>query len=68
MYQILLGQLIEEYVSKNRGDISEKVEMYLEVPPAEWINERLEQLEQDWRVRAVDHNREFEIFEPARWG
>lgn len=63
---MLIGRLTHDYLQEH-PDAPRRVRLGLEEPPAEWFNENLKKLGEDWRVRTNRHGK-LEIYEPARWG
>ncbi|MBX5240955.1 hypothetical protein [Rhizobium sp. NLR22b] len=60
----LIGRFTAEYQNENRGKLTPRMEAGLDLPPAEWINARLEKLDETWRVRNV-RGMHFDIYEPT---
>ena len=65
--QNLLGQFTAKYLS-SRAVVPKDIQLGVKLPPAAWINEQLEALNQDWRVRSMNANSDFEIIDHDRKG
>ncbi|MBX4971087.1 hypothetical protein [Rhizobium binae] len=61
--QMLLGRFTSQYQTE-KGGVSLRMKAGLELPPADWINSKLEELEEPWRVRNV-RGRHCEIYDIA---
>ncbi len=62
MRHYLIGQFTAEYQHENRDKLTPRMKAGLELPPADFINSRLEKLDESWRVRNV-RGRDCEIYE-----
>ena len=63
---VIIGYLTAEYIN-TVPDVSRRVKLGLEPPPAAWVNAELEKLGEDWRVR-IDGQGRLVRFDLPRYG